>query len=178
MLDRPLPNVTLLDLRHEGLGRGRLHALCPSLERAMRDALRAGGQVMLLLNRRGFSTHIHCPTCGYVEACRFCDLSMTFHRERDVLLCHYCGFEEPPPERCRHCEHVAVRYQGLGTEKLQAEIEEKFPGFVVRRMDSDSMTSPGQPWSGVGGLSTRTHPHPPTKRSIRPNPPPEPPATA
>jgi primosomal protein N' (replication factor Y) (superfamily II helicase) len=152
VLDRPLPNVTLLDLRHEGLGRGRLHALCPSLERAMRDALRAGGQVMLLLNRRGFSTHIHCPTCGYVEACRFCDLAMTFHRERDILLCHYCGFEEPPPQRCRHCEHVAVRYQGLGTEKLQAEIEEKFPGFVVRRMDSDSMRRPGSHGQVLGAF--------------------------
>jgi primosomal protein N' (replication factor Y) len=68
---------------------------------------------------------------------------MTFHRDRDILLCHYCGFEQPPPQRCRNCEHVAVRYQGLGTEKLQAEIEEKFPGFVVRRMDSDSMRRPG-----------------------------------
>jgi primosomal protein N' (replication factor Y) (superfamily II helicase) len=143
VLDRPLPQVSLLDLRHEGLGRGRLHAICPSLERGMRDALRAGGQVMLLLNRRGFSTHIHCPTCGYVEACRFCDLAMTYHRDREILLCHYCGFEAPPPERCRHCEHVAIRYQGLGTEKLQTEIEEKFPGFVVRRMDSDSMRRRG-----------------------------------
>jgi primosomal protein N' (replication factor Y) len=143
VLERPLPQVGLIDLRHEGIGRGRLHALSPSLERAMRDALRAGGQVMLLLNRRGFSTHIHCPACGKVESCRFCDLALTFHRQRDVLLCHYCGYEEAPPARCRHCDRATVRYQGLGTEKLQAEIEEKFPGFVVRRMDSDSMKRPG-----------------------------------
>ncbi len=143
VLDRPLPQVALIDLRHEGIGRGRLHGLSPSLERAMREALSGGGQVMLLLNRRGFSTHVHCPACGYVEACRFCDLSLTYHRERDLMLCHYCGFEQAPPERCPSCGQVQVRYQGLGTEKLQAEIEEKFPGFVVRRMDSDTMRRPG-----------------------------------
>jgi primosomal protein N' (replication factor Y) len=143
VLDLPLPQVGLIDLRHEGMGRGRLHALSPSLERAMRDALKDGGQVMLLLNRRGFSTHVHCPVCGFVESCKFCDLALTFHREREVLLCHYCGYEQAPPERCRNCDKLSVRYQGLGTEKLQAEIEEKFPNFVVRRMDSDSMRQPG-----------------------------------
>ncbi len=143
VLDRPLPQVALIDLRHEGLGRGRPHALSPSLERAMRDALRNKGQVMLLLNRRGFSTHIHCPACGYVAGCKFCDLALTHHRQRAVMLCHYCGYEQPPPERCPNCREETVRYQGLGTEKLQAEVEEKFPGFVVRRMDSDTMRRPG-----------------------------------
>jgi primosomal protein N' (replication factor Y) len=143
VLDRPLPRVGLIDLRHEVPGQGRLHALSPSLERAMRSALSAGGQVMLLLNRRGFSTHICCSQCGHVESCRFCDLALTYHRHRDVLLCHYCGFEQQPPETCASCGRPQVRYQGLGTEKLQAEIEEKFPGYVVRRMDSDTMKRPG-----------------------------------
>src|SRR5207245_2157867 len=98
VLDRPLPQVALLDLRHEERGRGRFHALSPSLERAVRDALRDGGQVMLLLNRRGFATHVHCPACGYVETCKFCDLALTFHRAREVNLCHYCGYERAPPE--------------------------------------------------------------------------------
>src|SRR5205807_4899898 len=124
VLDRPLPQVGLLDLRHERSQPGRFQALGPSLERAMRDALREGGQVMLLLNRRGFSTHVHCPSCGYVEACRFCDLALTYHRERDVTLCHYCGYEQAPPELCPKCGQAQVRYQGLGTEKLQVEIEE------------------------------------------------------
>jgi primosomal protein N' (replication factor Y) len=143
VLDRPLPHVGLIDLRHEGTGRNRFHALSPGLERAMGEALKEGGQVMLLLNRRGFSTHVHCPACGFVESCKFCDLALTFHRQREVMLCHYCGYEQPPPERCRNCDRVTVRYQGLGTEKLQAEIEEKFPNFVVRRMDSDTMRQPG-----------------------------------
>jgi primosomal protein N' (replication factor Y) len=143
VLDRPLPQVNLIDLRHEAPSRGRFHALSPSLERAMRDSLRDGGQVMLLLNRRGFATHVHCPACGYVETCRFCDLALTYHRQRDVTLCHYCGYEQAPPARCPQCGQAEVRYQGLGTEKLQSEIEEKFPGYVLRRMDSDSMRRRG-----------------------------------
>jgi primosomal protein N' (replication factor Y) len=143
VLDRPLPRVGLIDLRHEMPRGGRFHALSPQLERAMRDALQLGGQVMLLLNRRGFSTHVHCPACGHVEACQHCDLALTFHRERTVMLCHYCGFEQAPLERCPRCDQAQVRYQGLGTEKLQAEIEEKFSGYVVRRMDSDTMRRPG-----------------------------------
>jgi primosomal protein N' (replication factor Y) len=142
VLDRPLPQVALIDLRHEP-PRGRFHALSPALERAMRSALAEGGQVMLLLNRRGFSTHVLCPACGYVDFCRFCDLAMTYHRERAVTLCHYCGYEQEPPELCPKCGQTSVHYQGLGTEKLEAEIAEKFPGFVARRMDSDSMKRPG-----------------------------------
>jgi primosomal protein N' (replication factor Y) len=143
VLDRPLPAVGLIDLRHEPMGRGRLHALSPSLDRGMREALRDGGQVMLLLNRRGFATHVQCPSCGHVENCKHCDLSLTYHREREALLCHHCGYEQPPPEVCSQCGKLQIRYQGIGTEKLQIEIEEKFPGLVVRRMDSDTMQKPG-----------------------------------
>ncbi len=140
---RPLPQVGLIDLRREGPRRGPPGALSEGLERAVREALKAGGQVMLLLNRRGFSTHVHCPSCGHVEACRFCDLALTYHKQRDVMLCHYCGYEQEPLHHCPLCGQSAVRYQGLGTEKLQAEIEQRFPGHVVRRMDSDTMRRPG-----------------------------------
>jgi primosomal protein N' (replication factor Y) len=143
VLERPLPPVGLIDLRHQPLKRGRPSALSEALEQAMRSALKDGGQVMLLLNRRGFSTHVHCPSCGHVETCRFCDLALTYHKERDVMLCHYCGFEQGPQRNCPLCGQAAVRYQGLGTEKLQAEIEERFPRYIVRRMDSDSMRKPG-----------------------------------
>jgi primosomal protein N' (replication factor Y) len=143
VLERPMPEVRLVDLRHEIVGRGRPRALSPTLDRAMHEALRDGGQVMLLLNRRGFSTYVHCPVCGFVEKCRFCDLALTFHRQREVLLCHYCGYEQPPLDHCQQCDRSTVRYLGLGTEKLQTEIEERFPGLVVRRMDSDTMKRSG-----------------------------------
>jgi primosomal protein N' (replication factor Y) len=68
---------------------------------------------------------------------------MTYHKERHIMLCHYCGFEQDPQRNCPLCGQAAVRYQGLGTEKLQVEIEERFPHCVVRRMDSDTMRKPG-----------------------------------
>ncbi len=141
--NRPLPRVVLVDLRHERRSGGKFSAISPTLESAMRKALGAGGQVMLLLNRRGFSTHVHCPACGYVSVCPNCDLSLTFHRQRSSLMCHYCGHEQPPYRTCPGCQQPSILYQGLGTEKLQAEIEEKFPDKVVQRMDSDTMSRPG-----------------------------------
>jgi primosomal protein N' (replication factor Y) (superfamily II helicase) len=142
VLDLPMPAVSLIDMRLDP-PRGRFHAVSASLEGAMRHALGSGGQVILLLNRRGFSTHLHCPACGRVEQCRFCDLALTFHRYRDVVMCHYCGFECPPPEKCAVCGQANVRYHGAGTEKLQAEVEEKFPNHPVGRMDSDTMKRRG-----------------------------------
>jgi primosomal protein N' (replication factor Y) (superfamily II helicase) len=143
VMERPLPRVALIDMRTE-MPRGRgFQALSPSLEKSMHYALKDGGQVLLLLNRRGFSTHIHCPSCGYVASCRFCDLALTFHRHREAALCHYCGYEEDPLVKCPKCGQEQVRYYGLGTEKLQSEVESKFPGFVSRRMDSDTMKRPG-----------------------------------
>ncbi|HEV3146548.1 MAG TPA: primosomal protein N' [Gemmataceae bacterium] len=142
VLEREMPHVRLIDMRHDG-PRGRMEALSPMLEQAMREALTAGGQVMLLLNRRGYSTHVHCPSCGFVATCKNCDLAMTYHRQRTALVCHYCAYEQAPYQRCPMCQKAVVRYQGLGTEKLQSEIESKFPAYVVQRMDSDSMQRPG-----------------------------------
>jgi primosomal protein N' (replication factor Y) (superfamily II helicase) len=141
--DRPLPQVKLVDLRHDRHPDKKLHGLSPTLERAMKAALDIGGQVMLLLNRRGYSTYLYCPACGHVEHCKFCDLSMTYHKDRHVTMCHYCGYESKPPEKCPVCGTGQVLYQGMGTEKLQAEIETRFAGKVVQRMDSDTMKRPG-----------------------------------
>jgi primosomal protein N' (replication factor Y) len=140
---RVMPQVVLVDLKHEPKSGGTFYAISPTLETEMRKAMATGGQVMLLLNRRGFSTHVHCPACGYVAACQNCDLALTFHRQRSSLMCHYCGHEQPPYRTCPACAQNTILYQGLGTEKLQAEIEAKFPDRVVARMDSDTMTKPG-----------------------------------
>jgi primosomal protein N' (replication factor Y) len=140
--NRPLPGVRVIDLRHEAKG-NKPGAISPTLETAMRTALKTKGQVILLLNRRGFSTHVHCPACGHVAQCANCDLALTFHRTKSALVCHYCGWETAPFLKCPACQQSAIRYQGLGTEKLHAEIEEKFPGHVCQRMDSDTMTRPG-----------------------------------
>ncbi|MCI0700530.1 MAG: primosomal protein N', partial [Planctomycetia bacterium] len=141
--DRPLPAVKMIDLRHEPKSTGKHFAISPTLESAMKQTLKDRGQIILLLNRRGFSTHVHCEACGHVAQCAHCDLALTFHRTRSALVCHYCGFETAPFQKCPSCSQPGIRYQGLGTEKLQAEIEEKFPGYVCQRMDSDTMSKPG-----------------------------------
>jgi primosomal protein N' (replication factor Y) len=143
VLDLPMPEVGLIDMRHQRPRHGRPGGVSEPLEHAMRVALKDGGQVILLLNRRGFSTHVHCPSCGHVESCRFCDLALTYHKQRDVMMCHYCGYIQEPQQRCPLCGKGTVRYQGLGTEKLHQEVEELFPRHVVRRMDSDTMRKPG-----------------------------------
>lgn len=141
--NRPMPKVRLIDLRHEPKTPGKRFAIGPTLQQAINSTLRDQGQVILLLNRRGFSTHVHCPACGHVAQCAHCDLALTFHRQRAALSCHHCGWETAPMLQCPACGQSAIRYQGLGTEKLQAEVEEKFPNAVVERMDSDTMSQHG-----------------------------------
>ena len=113
------------------------------MERVMKQNLDQNGQIILLLNRRGFSTYLFCPGCGHVEKCKFCDLALIFHKDHNTTICHYCGFEKKPQVQCPDCGLGQVKYQGMGTEKLQLEIQSKFPDFIVERMDSDTMKKPG-----------------------------------
>ncbi|MGL6095855.1 MAG: replication restart helicase PriA, partial [Fimbriiglobus sp.] len=140
---RPMPPVRLIDLKTEPKTPGHHFAIGPTLQHAIQDTLRDGGQVILLLNRRGYSTQITCPGCGHVAQCINCDLALTFHREKNAATCHYCAWETAPPLKCPQCGQGTIRYQGIGTEKLQSEVEIKFPKAVVQRMDSDTMTKPG-----------------------------------
>ena len=143
VMNRPLPNAVTVDLRDAAHTRFSRGAISRPLHQAMTAALRDGGQVMLLLNRRGFSTHIQCPACGYVLKCDHCDLSLTFHRQRNLALCHYCDHEAPPPPACPDCKSPAIRYGGLGTQKLEAEVRARFPEYPCARMDMDSMRKRG-----------------------------------
>jgi primosomal protein N' (replication factor Y) len=143
VMNRPLPDAVTVDLRDAAHTRFSRGAISRPLHQAMTAALRDGGQVMLLLNRRGFSTHIQCPACGYVVKCARCDLSLTFHRQRNLLLCHYCDYESPPPVACTDCKSPAIRYGGLGTQKLEAEVRARFPDYPCARMDMDSMRKRG-----------------------------------
>ncbi len=138
-----LPQVMTVDLRdpaHAGRSRG---AISRPLHQAMTAALRDGGQVMLLLNRRGFATHIQCPACGFVLKCDDCDLPLTFHRQHKAALCHYCDRVAPAPTACPDCKSPAIRYGGLGTQKLEDEVRARFPEHPCARMDVDSMRKRG-----------------------------------
>jgi primosomal protein N' (replication factor Y) len=139
---RPMPAVELIDLKHE---KTPLGALSEPLRQAMIAALNDGGQVILLLNRRGFHTFVICPNpkCGQVLKCHACDVALTYHKGRRLLLCHTCDAERACPPACPHCQAQNLHYGGVGTERLEKEVVLAFPERVVRRMDSDTMRTPG-----------------------------------
>ena len=126
----------------------------------MVEALRDGGQVILLLNRRGFSTHIQCPACGVVLKCEHCDLALTYHRQHNTALCHYCDHEAPPPRACPDCKSPAIRYGGVGTQKLEEEVRARFPDYKCARMDVDSMRQRGSHDNVLVGVPARRGPNP------------------
>ena len=143
ILQRPMPAVGTIDLRGEFQSRRTRGAISRQLHQAMDEALKSGGQIILLLNRRGFSTHIQCPACGKVVRCPNCDLALTHHRHEELALCHYCDFQQPPPAACPECRFEGIRYGGVGTQKLEAEVRARFPNVPCLRMDTDTMQGPG-----------------------------------
>jgi len=141
--DLPLPIVRIVDMRDEVHRQQSRGSISRPLHQAMDRALRGGGQIILLLNRRGFSTHVQCPACGEVVRCEHCDIALTHHKDQDKLICHYCNFQARPPDVCPKCEFDAIRFGGLGTQRLEAEIRARFSGVSCLRMDSDTMQRPG-----------------------------------
>jgi primosomal protein N' (replication factor Y) len=142
VLGRPLPSVGTIDLRcdvHSKTSRG---SISRQLHTAMHEALRDGGQVILLLNRRGFATHIQCSACGEVVRCPHCEISLTHHRTEEIALCHYCDYQIPAPVVCPKCGFGGIRYSGQGTQRLEAEVRARFPHLRCLRMDTDTMQGP------------------------------------
>ncbi len=139
--NRPMPHVQLIDLRQrEERGGG---AISRPLANAITQTIRDDGQVILLLNRRGFATTIQCPACGHVVACPDCDLPLTHHRDGSKALCHYCDYTIATPPWCPACRFDGIRYGGIGTQRLEVEVKARFPEIEVARMDSDTMRRPG-----------------------------------
>ncbi|MBN1394152.1 MAG: primosomal protein N', partial [Pirellulales bacterium] len=143
VLDRPLPTVGTIDLRAEKGRACSRGAISRQLHAAIASALDEGGQVILLLNRRGFSTHIQCPACGHVVRCPHCDIALTHHRKEEIALCHYCDYETPLPTACPGCGFSGIRYWGVGTQRLEAEVRARFPNVLSLRMDTDAMQAHG-----------------------------------
>ncbi|HJT33308.1 MAG TPA: primosomal protein N' [Pirellulales bacterium] len=143
VFDRPLPAVVTVDLRNETRDHLWTGSISRPLHAAMKESLEAGGQVILLLNRRGFSTHIQCAGCGHVVRCPHCDIALTHHRQSEIALCHYCDYELAAPTRCPECGFIGIRYSGLGTQRLEAEVRARFGDYPSLRMDTDTMQGPG-----------------------------------
>ena len=140
--NRPLPQVTTIDLRQQKPEPGR-GAVTRQLHQAVEETLAEKGQILLLLNRRGFATAIQCPQCGHVVGCPECDLPLTHHRDGSKAACHYCDYQIPTPPACPECKFDGIRYSGQGTQRLEIEVQRRFPQANVARMDSDTMRKPG-----------------------------------
>lgn len=133
---RPLPAVAVIDLRkkEEWVRPFLTRPLLSAIERRLEDR----EQTLLFLNRRGFSPSLLCPDCGYLPQCIRCSVSLTFHKKRQKLVCHYCGFQLIPPTGCPQCQGVRLIHLGMGTEQLEEEIRQRFPMARVARMDRDT----------------------------------------
>ncbi len=136
-----MPIVRVVDMR-QSMRRGQgIPIFSPQLKEAITQRLERKEQTILFLNRRGFSTSLQCTQCGYVAECPNCSVSLTFHRKAQILACHVCGHTEPVPGVCpnQKCRNPAIRYSGLGTEKVEDTLAKIFPEARIKRMDSDAL---------------------------------------
>lgn len=142
----PLPLVQVVDMRAE-LRAGNRSVFSRALQRTLDEALGRGEQAILFLNRRGTATFVLCRDCGYVTRCRRCDVPFTLHGPQGLLVCHYCGHRESPPERCPRCGGTRIRYFGLGTAGLEAAVRERWPQARVLRWDRDTARNAQAHWN-------------------------------
>ncbi|HJS43618.1 MAG TPA: primosomal protein N' [Gemmatimonadales bacterium] len=141
---RPLPPVEVVDLRSAPRVAPAETGIIPwseALDGAVSAALERHEQVILLLNRRGFSTFVQCPSCGNVPGCPNCAIALTVHQTPPALRCHYCGHQDPIPDTCVVCGHETQKLRGLGTQQLEHFVATRFPRARIARMDLDTTTS-------------------------------------
>ncbi len=138
-----MPRVHLADMREEHLARKGVHMLSRRMEAYLGGTLERGEQAVLLLNRRGYAGFLHCPRCRTVITCPHCSVHLVFHATTQLAHCHYCHEKLTLPEICPKigCGGKIVRF-GIGTQRVEEELREKFPSARVRRMDSDAMRKP------------------------------------
>ncbi|KOS63000.1 primosomal protein N' [Lysinibacillus sp. FJAT-14222] len=141
-LHQPLPTVFIADMREE-LQKGNRSMFSEQLIDAIRIRLEKKEQMVMFLNRRGYSSFVLCRDCGTVVQCPNCDISLTYHRTTEKLKCHYCGYEERVPQICPQCQSEHIRYFGTGTQKVEEEIYKLFPEARVFRMDVDTTKHKG-----------------------------------
>jgi primosomal protein N' (replication factor Y) len=140
---RQLPEFEIVDLREEFSAVGESQLFSRRLVEELERNRVAGGQAMLLLNRRGWAAFLLCRACGEPVACDHCSVSLTYHRAPERLLCHYCGFTRPVPAACPGCGEVALQDMGAGTARVEEELDRVCPGLRVLRMDADTVRAHG-----------------------------------
>ena len=136
-----LPLIHVVDMEPEMKKRNMIFS--EFLQNKIKEKLAKGEQIILLLNRRGFSTYITCSNCGFTYKCPSCDITLTYHKSTNNLICHYCGYQKKRDEMCPECHEASLNYYGLGTEKLEEKIKEFYPTARVVRMDQDTTRNKG-----------------------------------
>jgi primosomal protein N' (replication factor Y) len=136
-----LPIVRVIDMRLEKrrAGKGAPAVLSERLRIAIDQRLVRGEQSILFLNRRGFASSVQCLACGHVVKCNHCTVSMTMHRDLNLLVCHVCGFRRVPPRTCPECKDPGILLAGFGTERVEETLRKVFPQARIARVDTDSM---------------------------------------
>mgnify|MGYP003320274043 FL=1 len=139
--EKNMPIVRIVDMRNASSKGKGISIFSPQLHEAILQRLEKKEQVMLFLNRRGWSSSLQCPECGFVAECPNCSVSLTYHRSAQKLMCHICGHIDSAPSKCpeQNCGNASIRYSGLGTEKVEAALDKNFPSARVKRMDSDTL---------------------------------------
>ncbi len=133
-----LPEVELVDLKDKYFRKQMQGHFSDTLVNQISDALALGEQIILFQNRRGYSPLLECMTCGHVPQCMQCDVSLTYHKHKNQLRCHYCGYSMAKPTNCQACSSVDLTTKGFGTEQIQQEVQALFPSAKVGRMDQDT----------------------------------------
>jgi primosomal protein N' (replication factor Y) len=136
---RPLPQVEIVDMRQEFQETGQEQVISRKLAEEIRERLEKKEQVMVLLNRRGYSPVVLCRACGKTLQCKNCAVSMTHHKRERKMECHYCGHVEPIPDKCAHCGSEYVYFVGTGSEKLEELLHGMFPQARIGRLDRDTV---------------------------------------
>ena len=137
-----IPEVQVIDFR-DYIGQNETSNFTPPLLEAIQDRLAKKEQVVLMLNRRGYSSFVMCRECGMVDTCPNCDISLTLHMDTKTMNCHYCGFSKDIPQVCPNCKSRSIRYYGTGTQKAYDELAELFPHARILRMDVDTTRKKG-----------------------------------
>ena len=140
-VNKNLPKVEIIDMR-ESIKKGN-KLLSSELINKIKNHLENNEQIILLLNRRGYSTTITCNDCGYVEKCPNCDIPLTYHKVSNTSRCHYCGYGTKKLDVCPNCKSKNVSFYGIGTQKLEEEIKKMFDSANVIRMDADTTSTKG-----------------------------------
>ena len=156
VLERPLPEVEIVDMRAELATHGSDTILSTRLLEGLEDRVERGEQALVLLNRRGYAASVLCRQCGHTLECPNCSVSLTFHRNAGRVRCHYCNYSQARPKVCPHCAGPYLERIGFGTERIETELTNSFPDARIARLDRDTVRRRGMAASILSRFGART----------------------